>query len=350
MKPTVIIYHEGIAKYDFGPGHHFRGDRFPRYIRLLEEKGVIHRPGVQLQEPRPAGREDLLMVHSEAYLEHVDRVAAHHGMLSPDTPLTPSNVEAARLIVGGALRAAELVSEKPLIAEAVGGGLHHAGRDYGGGFCIFNDVAVCAQALLDCHGLGRVLVFDTDAHAGNGTMDIFYKDPRVLFISVHQDPRTMYPGTGFTDQTGSGPGEGYTVNMPLPPGAGDQCMGLVLDRVFKPLVEQFRPQAIIRNGGPDPHYRDGLARLGLTYGGFWNIGSRVVEAADQFNCGVINMSCSGYNPATVANGMYALLAGLLGIELDPGEQERAHPDHSLYRETEKMIHGLSETLGNYWDI
>jgi len=321
-------------------------------MKLLEAHGLLHRPEVELVEPEAAGDADLLLVHSDAYIRLVDRLATRHTPLSADTPLTPAVARAARLIVGTALKAGELVAGRGFrVAEGVGGGLHHAGRDYGGGFCVFNDVAVCAQALLERHGIERVLIFDSDAHAGNGTMDIFYEEPRVLYISVHQDPRTIYPGTGFIGQIGRGPGEGYTVNIPLPPRADDECMQLVLDRVFKPLAIAFRPQAIIRNGGSDPHFLDGLTSLGLTFSGLRSVGAAVAEAASDVGCGVIDLCCSGYNPETVAEGWLAILSGLIGVEVDLAEQRPPRRiDSRLLKATEAVIDELAKKLSGYWSL
>jgi acetoin utilization protein AcuC len=352
MNRVAIVHHGGVEGYDFGPGHPFRGGRFPRFMKLLEERGILLHPDVKLVEPEAADDSDLHLVHPDSYTGLVDELATKNVPLSPDTPLSPSIAQAARLVVGTTLRAGELVMEEGFrSAEGVGGGLHHAGRDYGGGFCVFNDVAICAQAMMDRHGLDRVLIFDSDAHAGNGTMDIFYGEPRVLFISIHQDPRTIYPGTGFIHQIGRGRGEGYTVNLPLPPGAGDECMKLALERVFQPLSRAFRPQVIIRNGGSDPHFLDGLTNLGLTFKGLKSIGAAVAEAASDIGCGVVDLCCSGYNPDTVAKGWFAILVGLIGIEAELSE---SHPPRRTYprlvNETEENIEKLAETLSGYWNL
>ncbi|MFP3951723.1 MAG: histone deacetylase family protein [Candidatus Bathyarchaeia archaeon] len=340
-----------MRKYDFGQGHPFRGDRFPKYISLLKEKGIISREGVNLVKPKPARNDDLLLVHSKEYVERVMELASRGGQLSMDTPLSPSVLEAARLIAGSALKAASLVTEGGYdVVDAVGGGLHHAGRDYGGGFCVFNDVAICARSLLDRHEQNRVVIFDTDVHAGNGTMDIFYEDPEILFISVHQDPKTLYPGTGFTYQIGRGRGEGYTVNIPLPPGSGDICIKLILDDLFIPLVEQFNPDVIIRNGGPDAHINDSLGGLAVTYKGFHTIGLAVREASKKVDAPIINMSCSGYNPDTVTKGMYAILAGILKIDMDLEEDYYHLEEGKQLEETKKILEELSNRLAQYWDI
>jgi acetoin utilization protein AcuC len=352
VEPLAIVYHDEVAGYDFGVGHPFRGDRFPRFMDLVKRHGLLSDLRVTIVEPVSASDADLRLVHTEDYICEVERLGGSFEPISGDTPLSPSIVEAARLIVGTSLRAAELVVGGTVnVAEGVGGGLHHAGRGYGGGFCVFNDVAVCAHSLLERHGMERVLVFDTDVHAGNGTMDVFYGESRVLFISVHQDPRTIYPGTGFVDQIGSGPGEGYTVNVPLPPGAGDECMGMVLERVFKPLAREFRPQAIIRNGGSDPHFLDWIGGLNLTYEGLVSIGEAVAEAATEAKCGIIDLCCSGYNPATVAEGWLAILSGVTGIRV--GLTEHATPPRVpswLAEATEDTIDALKDRLGGYWTM
>ena len=352
VEPIAIVYHDEIAGYDFGPGHPFRGDRFRRFMDLIEDRGLLSDPRVELVEPDAATDDDLRLVHSDEYIEEVVSRSGLFLPISGDTPLSPSIVKSARLIVGTSLRAGELVASGAVeVAEGVGGGLHHAGRGYGGGFCVFNDVAACARSMLERHGMERVLVFDTDVHAGNGTMDIFYDEPRVLFVSVHQDPKTIYPRTGFIEQTGSGPGEGYTVNVPLPPGAGDDCMQAVLERVFKPLAKEFRPQAIVRNGGSDPHFLDGLGSLNLTLGGLRTIGEAVAEAAANSKCGVVDLCCSGYNPATVAEGWLAIISGVTGIDM--ALKERAPPPRAsrkLLAETVRVIDELKGVLREHWDL
>jgi acetoin utilization protein AcuC len=352
MEPVTVVYHKGISEYDFGPGHPFRGDRFKKFMDLLETLGLLDDPRVSIAEPKPADDEFLELVHSKAYIREVVSRSLNHKSLTRDTPLNPAIVEAARLIVGASVLAGELVMKGATkVGDGVGGGLHHAGRGYGGGFCVFNDVAVCAQNLLDHHGLQRLLILDSDVHAGNGTMDIFYHDPRVLYISVHQNPLTIYPGTGFIEQVGEGEGAGFTVNVPLPPGAGDQCMALFLKEVFRPLSEEFKPQVIIRNGGTDPHFLDGLGRLNLTFQGLWDIGREVAEASEEAGCGVVDLCCSGYNPVTVASGWLSLLTGIMG-EMNPSVELVPPPERSkaTFRETEKIISNVKRHIGKYWDI
>lgn len=352
MESIAVVYHSGVVDYDFGTDHPFQGSRFPRFMRLIEEHDLLSDPRVELLEPSKAADEDLLLAHSVEYIKEVKRRSSVCMPLSGDTPLNPSIVEAARLIVGTSLKAGELVASRAVgVAEGIGGGLHHAGRSFGGGFCVFNDVAVCAMSLIERHGMDRVLVFDTDVHAGNGTMDIFYEDQRVFFVSVHQDPKTLYPGTGFVEQIGSGPGEGYTANVPLPPGAGDGCMALVIEEVFKPLVREFRPHAIIRNGGSDPHFMDWIGGLNLTYKGLRSIGVAVAEAANDVGCGVIDLCCSGYNPSTVVEGWLALISGVTGIEVDLEEMSNPPREpRGIVEATRRVIHSLKYLLREHWSF
>ena len=352
MDKHAIVYHEGIAEYDFGEEYSLRGDRFPRYIHLLDSEGVLNRQGIEILTPEPATDDDLGLVHTTEYINRVKEIAEARGYLSDDTPITPKIVNAVRLIVGAGLMAGEAVAKRGYaMAQGVGGGLHHAGRDYGEAWCVFNDVAVCARAMTERHGLKRVLIFDTDAHAGNGTMDIFYTDPRVLYLTVHQDPMTLYPNTGFPEQIGEGDGRGYTINVPLPRRADDTCMALVLERVFKPVARQFKPQVIIRNGGADPHYQDELAELGLTYKGLWSIGKAVTEAAEEVNCGVVDLLCGGYSPGREEKGLYSIFSGEYGLPLTQKEDE-PNPSHdlTLLTKTENVINQLRDLIADYWEI
>ena len=350
--PLTIVYTDDIKGYDFGPGHPFRSDRYVNFMNLLRAKVE----GFEEIEPRRASDEDLLLVHDKAYIDSLLAEAKEgwwptSSHLSSDTPLQPGMEEAGRWIVGDSITATEVVlrGESPH-AVGVGGGLHHARSDYGAGFCIYNDVAVCALNLLKNHGLERVLVLDTDAHAGDGTCELLYSEPRVLFIDLHQDPRTLYPGTGFANEIGEGKGKGFTVNVPMPPGASDQAYEYALDHVFAPLAEEFRPQIIIRNGGSDPHFADELTDLGLTLEGFTMIGRKVKEVAERVCEGRrVDLLGSGYNQTILPLGWLALVAG--GADLDLVFKEpflfQLQKDSGL-QETKQVVEEVKRNLKDYW--
>lgn len=351
MMPT-IVYSDEIKGYDFGPGHPFRSDRYSNFMALARSRFQSHRE----VEPRCASDEDLLLVHERAYIR--DLVAASSGAwvpgytyMSSDTPLQPGMERAARFIVGASMTAAELVMQSGVAhAVGVGGGLHHAQRSYAAGFCIYNDVAVSALHLLEDLGAKRVLVLDTDAHAGDGTCAILYHDPRVLFIDLHQDPRTLYPGTGFVHEIGEGRGKGFTVNVPMPQGASDQAYEYALDHVFAPLAEEFQPDIIIRNGGSDPHYADELTDLGITLQGFVMIGRKTREVAERV-CGGrrVDLLGSGYNQLVLPSGWLAMVAGGAGISIPLKEPYvlAVERDAGL-AETRSVVEEVKMALARYW--
>ncbi|MDM7998870.1 MAG: acetoin utilization protein AcuC [Dehalococcoidia bacterium] len=351
MVPT-IVYSDEIRGYDFGPGHPFRSDRYANFMRLLRSSLDAHRE----IEPRCASDEELMLVHDKAYIDAL--LAASDGawlrsssFMSPDTPLQPGMERAARFIVGASMTAAEVVwkSDTPH-AVGVGGGLHHARRSYAAGFCIYNDVAVCALNLLQNHGAERILILDTDAHAGDGTCHIFYRDPRVLFIDLHQDPHTLYPGTGFAYEIGEDKGRGFTVNVPMPPGASDQAYEYALDHIFAPLAEEFHPQIIIRNGGSDPHFADELTDLGLTLEGFRMVGEKVRQVAERVCEGRrVDLLGSGYNQTVLPPAWLALVAGSAGLDIKLKEAFRLpiSTDSGL-DETRRVVEEVKKNLRGHW--
>ncbi len=347
-----IAYDEEYAKYDLGEGHPFRGDRFINAIRFFREQGVFSLSGVFMLHPVSASKEDLLRVHDPDYVDLIYRLAAAGRPYDIETPVSPQILEAVMLIVGGAIEAGKSVFEgKTNRAVAVGCGFHHAGRNYGGGFCIFNDIAIMIEYLRARHGLKRVMIVDHDVHAGNGTSDIYYEDSNVLFVSLHQDPRTIYPGTGFIQQVGRGLGVGYNVNVPLPPGTGDETYLHALKEIVPPLAEEFKPDLIVSNGGSDPHFADMLGSLALTVRGFFGISRTLVETADKVcSSRLVLMPGSGYNPAVLPQCWYALTAGVVGVEKMGVEESYAPPVEPRYvrPKVEETLRALKNLLKDYW--
>ena len=348
-----IVYHEKFCQYDLGPGHPFRGDRFLNAMRLFEEQGLLHFPDVVTLTPKPVTKQDLLRVHDEDYVDLIFRLAETGKPYDIETPVSPQILEAAQLIVGGAMEAGKATYEGRVgRAVALGCGYHHAGRNYGGGFCLFNDIAVLVEYLRENHGLKRALILDYDVHFGNGTSDIYYSDPNILFISLHQDPRTIYPGTGFVEQIGKGAGEGYNVNVPLPPGTGDETYLHALREIFVPLAEEFKPEVIIANGGSDSHFADMLGNLGLTVRGFFNLSRTIVKVAERVCQGkLVLMPGSGYNPAVLPPCWYALTAGVVGLETISVSDPYAPPTEPAWcrRTVERTLTNLKHALRKYWE-
>lgn len=347
-----LAYHEKFGQYDLGPGHPFRGDRFVNAIRFFEERGLFRLPHVTMLTPKPVTKEDLLKVHDENYVNLIYRLAETSKPYDLETPVSPQILEATRLIVGGAMEAGRAVYETEVSrGVALGCGFHHAGRNYGGGFCLFNDIAVLVEYLREKHGLERVLILDYDVHFGNGTSDIYFSDPNVLFISLHQDPRTIYPGTGFIEQIGSGAGEGYNINVPVPPGTGDQTYLHAVKATFVPLAEEFKPELIIANGGSDSHFVDMLGDLRLTVKGFFTLSRTIVEEAERVCRGrLVLLPGSGYNPAVLPLCWYALAAGVAGLETISVTEPYNPPVEPSWnrRRVEDMLAKLKQILKKYW--
>jgi acetoin utilization protein AcuC len=349
---TVMTFHQKYGQYDLGEGHPFRGDRFANAMKFFESQGLFNPSQITLVSPQPASKEDLLRVHEESYVDLIFRLAEANKPYDVETPVSQTILEAALLITGGTIECGKAVCEgKADRAISIGGGYHHAGRNYGGGFCLFNDIAVLVEFLRATYNIKRFLILDYDVHFGNGTSDIYYRDPTVLYISLHQDPRTIYPGTGFVWQIGEGVGEGFNVNVPLPPGTGDSTYLYALKEIFVPLAEEFKPDIIIANGGSDPHFADMLGDLSLTVKGFLEI-SRMIRATADDVCGgkLVLIPGSGYNPKVLPLCWYALVAGVVGLKeinvKDPYDPPKEPPQ--CRRTAEKTIDELKRLLRKHW--
>jgi acetoin utilization protein AcuC len=357
---TGIIYSNKLKNYDFGSGHPFRGDRFESFMSYfnteLSESGKFE---ILLNE-EAASDNDLELWHTKDYIQAMQRASAGLEVsnllnyISGDNvnPLTrqfPLGIEtAARVIVKNAILACELVQEgKYEKAVSIGGGFHHAKPGYGEGFCVYNDVVISAKYAIRKYALERILILDTDAHAGNGTCQAFYSDPRVLFVDIHQ--KYIYPGTGYEDEIGEGKGKGYTVNVPLPPYASDEAYKFVFNELIFPLVEEFNPQFVIRNGGSDPHPSDQITQLGLTLDGFRYIGKSVREIAEICDGKEADLVCSGYKPQVLSRAWSALIAGLAGVDISLEEPFPLRIKKTqMLGEAKKLVKKVKRNLKPYW--
>jgi acetoin utilization protein AcuC len=352
---TCITYHEKFQQYDLGVNHPFRGDRFVKAKAFFDEKGLSQSPNTILIHPNPIERTQLLKVHREEYVDLICRLAELGRPYDIDTPVSKNIVEALMFIIGGVVEAGTaVITGKAERAAALGGGFHHAGKDYGGGFCLFNDIAILVEHLRETHNLRRFLVLDYDVHFGNGTSDIYYSDPSVLYISLHQDPRTIFPGRGFIEEIGEGEGEGHNINVPLPMRTGEQTYLYALREIFPPLACEFKPDIIIANGGSDAHFADHLGSLGLTAKGFFEI-SRTISEVSEKTCNgkTILLIASGYNITVLPFCWYALVAGVSEFELSRDKIEDYYPAPSdPYRnqhEVEALVGKMKGILKQYWN-
>jgi len=355
-----IVYSNELKNYDFGPGHPFRGDRFESFMAYFEEMFGKSGKFEVVMNDELASDEDLSLWHEKDYIQAMRSASAGESVLNlwrfisgdnvnPKTRKIPLGIEqAARVIVKNSMLTCELVQGgKYEKAVSIGGGLHHAKPRYGEGFCVYNDVVISAKHLIKKYGLERILVLDTDAHAGNGTCEAFYSDPKVLFIDIHQE--YIYPGTGHENEIGEDKGKGFTVNIPLPAFASDEAYKLVFEEIVLPLAEEFNPQFIIRNGGSDPHPSDQITQLGLTLEGFRYIGKCVREIAKMCDGKEVDLICSGYKPEVLSRAWSALISGLADIEVKLEEPLPLRIKKSqMLEETEDVVREVKRNLQPYW--
>lgn len=281
-----------------GPAHPLKPERLERTYRLLEEVGALEAPNVTVIPPRQATKEELTLFHTREYVRAVralsegdPTVPARRFNFGPgDNPVFSGMYDSEGLKVGSALQAARMLHAGELdVAFSYSGGLHHGGPDFASGFCVFNDAAVAIHWLLG-HGR-RVAYVDVDVHHGDGVQNAFYEDPRALTISIHQDGRTLFPGTGFIGETGAGPGEGFNLNLPLPPRTGDETYLWAFRQVVPPMVERFQPDVLVTQMGVDTHFEDPLASLALTTNGH----AQIFAALEELSPIWLALGGGGYN-------------------------------------------------------
>jgi len=303
-----VVWDPGFQAYDFGPGRWSGGGPRSLAVHLMDAAGLFGdaSPARWRRSVRPATRADLLRFHDERYVARVEEASASPRRTFLDAGDTPSFAGcfgASRAIVGGATTSLDAVrSGRVRRAFHPAGGLHHAHPGRAAGFCIFNDVGV---ALAKATGVGgpyrRVAYVDIDAHHGDGVMYGFYDSGRVLDIDIHQDGRTLYPGTGRVDEVGRGDGSGLKANLPLAPGAGDAAFASAFLRVVPTLVREYRPELIVLQHGVDAHEGDRLAGLRLTDASYELAIRTVVGLADELCRGrLVVTGGGGYHPRNVA--------------------------------------------------
>ncbi len=343
MLTTAIVYSEKYLEHVLSTGHPEGPERLKAMVEALRRAGMWKSSGVDVIEPKPAARADIELAHDVEYVALVERLGRSERSLDGDTPVHRNTFELALLAVGGAIDAGRAVlSGKASNAFAlVRPPGHHARRGYGGGFCFFNNIAVMVERMKREFKLKRIFILDIDAHHGNGTQDIFYSDPSVLFMSLHQDGRTLYPGTGFTDELGAGEGEGHIVNVPLPPGSGDAEYASIMREIFVPLAREFKPELIAVSAGFDALADDPLTQLGLTTQSYGWLTSYVVEQANRLCDGKVVLTLEGgYVLEPLADAVVDVVKVLIGQKREPPKRMRSLP----------VVEELKRKLVNYWHL
>ncbi|GAB3572108.1 acetoin utilization protein AcuC [Amycolatopsis endophytica] len=321
MQPAVV-WDPALLGYDLGGEHPFNPVRLDLTVRLATELGVLD--GVELLVPEPATDTELYRIHAEEYLAAVKLAPTAgwdvgHGLGTDDNPVFTGMHDASALVVGSTLLAARKIADgEARRAVNIAGGLHHAMRDHAAGFCVYNDCAVAISWLLD-HGFDRIAYVDTDVHHGDGVQSAFYADPRVLTVSLHQHPFTLWPGTGYSAETGAGKAEGTAVNVPLPPGTRDPGWLRAFHAVVPSLLEAFRPQILVTQCGVDSHEEDPLADLSLSVDGHRAIYATLRDLAERHTEGRwLAVGGGGYQLIRVVPRSWThLLATVLDRDVKP---------------------------------
>ena len=344
MTKTAIVYDPFNLKHTM-EGHPENHRRLERTWALLQEAGVLER---LLRVPSgEAPLEAILRLHAEKYVRKVRRMSQRGGgFLDQETYVTPHTYQAALLAAGGLLNLVDAVLEGLAhngfaLVRPPG---HHALYSQGMGFCIFGNVAIAARHAQEQHGLERILIVDFDVHHGNGTQDMFYQDDSVLFFSTHQYP--FWPGSGGVDEIGAGPGKGFTVNVPLPAGTGDQGYLATFREILAPVAQRFRPQLILVSAGYDPHWMDPLANQLVSITGFGQLIQELMALADGLCDGRLVCTLEGgYNLQALP---HCILTSLRTLSQDPegvsdpfGPPPTEEEDISQRIAQVKAAHGLA---------
>jgi acetoin utilization deacetylase AcuC-like enzyme len=316
MPAPLLLRHPSSREHDTGV-HPERAERIVAVERALEERDWL---GWDVRESPAVERDTLTAVHPPAYVDKVAEVcAAGGGALDVDTIVSERSYAAALHSAGGAVALVDaLLGDGP----RVGASLHrppghHALPARAMGFCLFDNVAVAARRALDRWGAERVLIVDWDVHHGNGTNDIFHADPDVLFVSIHESP--LYPGSGAASDRGSGAGEGFTVNLPVPPGSGDAVWCSLVEHVAVPLGVEYRPGIVLVSAGYDAHFRDQLASCQVSREGYARMAASVRALADDLGVPLGIVLEGGYDLVALTESVVATLE-VVGADAPP------HPD------------------------
>ena len=342
------VYDPIYLKHDTGQ-HVENAQRLVAVMTCLEESGLKQQ--LEYIKPRAATAEEIALVHSPELIAQIQVMAKKGGgWLDSDTVMSADSYQAALYAAGGLLRAAEVVLD--------GGGSvfalvrppgHHATSTQAMGFCLFNNLAIAARYALSKYKLERIAIIDFDVHHGNGTQDIFYDEPRVLYISAHESP--LYPGTGSMEEIGSGDGEGTTINIPLPAGSSDTEYLEAFDQVIVPAVRRFAPQLVLVSAGYDPHWLERLAMMEVSVTGFARMTEIIKGLADELCDGRLIFALEGGYPldslAASVRATFDVLLGNTGIEdslgqPQPGFKMRGFepPDITSLIEQIKRLHNL----------
>ena len=314
----AFIYSDSFGAFSYGAAHPMRPARLKATYDLINFLSLLDAPDIDLVEARAATEAEIQSFHTPEYLKALKEADSGipppngpaHALGMGDNPVFNGVFTWSALTSGASIQAAELVaSGKAEVAFNIGGGLHHAMNDHASGFCYLNDPVLAINYLL-AQGK-RVAYVDVDAHHGDGVERAFYNTDKVLTISIHESGRYLFPGTGFTDEIGTGKGLGYAVNVPLPPSAGDGLFVEGFKRIVPPFIDAFRPDVLVTQLGVDAMKSDPITHLELTTNGF----EEMVRIFKEMNIPWVALGGGGYDLDNVARCWTLAWAIMAGVEL-----------------------------------
>ncbi len=330
-----VVFSPKFLEHDPSPYNPEIPERLRSTLSYLKE-----REDIEIVRPGDLEDSDILRVHSDSYVKKLKSVRGVE-FLSPDTPVFANTYEIAKLACGAVYTAIKIAEEKPLVLSRPPG--HHAGRNYGSGFCYLNDVGVAVTKYLQDKN-AKFAIVDYDAHYGQGTAEIFYEDPNVLYISLHQDPATLYPGVGFANEIGEGEGKGFNIPIPLPPYASDSSYEKAINEIVLPILSEFKPDYLILYVGADAHARDPLANLMLSVSCY----AKIANILSKFCKKVFAIMAGGYNLDVLPKVMHATLLSM-NNEKAPYE-ETFSEDVKVIEKTEEVLMDCKEILKEFWSL
>ncbi|MDH4230517.1 MAG: acetoin utilization protein AcuC [Nitrospirota bacterium] len=327
---TAFLFSDEFALFDYGASHPLKPYRLKLVSDLIQAFGLLDAVGARLVKAVPAKEKDLLLFHDREYLDILSALnkgsyvsgAGHYGIGFGDNPVFKGMYDWSRIVTGASLQAAELVDcGEADIAFNISGGLHHALACRASGFCYINDPVIAIMSLLKKGR--RVMYVDIDAHHGDGVQAAFYETDKVLTVSIHESGYYLFPGSGFEHETGKGRGEGYSVNVPLPPYADDELFLYAFNEIVPPLFDSFKPDILVSQLGVDTFRTDPLTHLRYTSNGFCD----AVRTMKALAPGWVALGGGGYHMANVARAWTLAWAIMCGREVPdsiPEEFLEAH--------------------------
>ena len=329
---AVLVFSKEFGTHSYGPNHPLKVERLQLTMDLIGAYGLYNSPDASWVEAQKAEEQDLLQIHSDEYLEILKKAnsgqspsqAWEYGLGSGDNPVFPGLYDWSLMVTGATMECIRQIRDHGRqIAFNIAGGLHHAMYSRAAGFCYLNDPAIGIARMI--HDGLRVVYLDIDVHHGDGVEAAFYNTDRVLTISLHQHGHTLFPGTGFPDEIGEGPGRGYAVNVPLAPGTGDDLYLRVFMEVVPPLVHAFNPDVLVTQLGVDTLATDPLAALDLTTNGFF----KLVWEIKSWNRKWLALGGGGYNIMNVARAWTQAWGIMKGIDIPDALPEAFVKKHRM---------------------